>query len=144
MVRLARRKTPIYINIDVSKSFFENAVTFYQTYQITFDNLADVAGFNICTDVTSLTGKCQVMDLKDFIRLYFNEISNKQSKSSILQYFNSSQCFGPRVRSNFSDDEFKTLGVMIGMALVTKTFINITFVKISQLTLLILPITTLL
>ena len=129
MVRLARRKTPIYINIDASKSFFENAVTFYQTYQITFDNLADVAGFSICTDVTSLTGKCQVMDMKDFVRLYFNEISNKQSKSSILQYFNGSQCFGPRVRSNFSDDELKTLGVMIGMALATKTFINITFCK---------------
>ena len=125
--KFSYRVNPIYIKYDASKSALKNAVLLYNTYELTKDNIDEVRFLDICSDNAESQLNCKVSNLRKFVRIFFYEASDKSTNESTLQYFQGLQCFSPRLLKDFAEGELESLGLMISLALITQTFINIKF-----------------
>lgn len=126
VISYSNRTAPIHISYDTSISVLSNAINLYETYKVTKENISTIKALDVCLGQDS---SCKTCELSEFIRLFFHEASNKSSADSTLQYFTQSQCFGPRIRKDFAENELESLGTMISLALLTQTFINVNFCK---------------
>jgi hypothetical protein len=126
------KKRSIDIKYSNQNSFIKNSIILMENYNLNSDNFNEKRLLNICEEDDF---KCETSNLRTFIYAYFQEVKGDKEIFQIYDGKNGSTYLLKEdsegiLKEEEGEETIKALGLMLSLALVTETFLDINFSSI--------------